>query len=135
MRQPLASPSTLEGSTETEPSADLAALTGVTLRQPLASPSTLEGSTETEPSADLAALTGVTLRQPLASPSTLEGDIENPHEQRRIGQLLEDASKKYRRESIGLGAGGIEGCPDWITKREILSPCYTTLGTNYPSPR
>lgn len=52
--------------------------------------------------------------------------FENPHEERHIGQLLEDVSQKYGRGSIGLGAGGVKGGPDWTMKRDMLSPRYTT---------
>lgn len=56
----------------------------------------------------------------------------NPHEERHIGQLLEDVSKKYGRGSIGLGAGGIKGGPDWSMTRELLSPRYTTHWDELP---
>lgn len=52
--------------------------------------------------------------------------FENPHEEKHIGQLLEDVSQKYGRGSIGLGAGGVKGGPDWTMKRDMLSPRYTT---------
>ena len=46
----------------------------------------------------------VTDLRPTGNQSPLE-PFENPHEERHIGQLLEDVSKKYGRGSIGLGAG------------------------------
>lgn len=58
--------------------------------------------------------------------------FENPHEERHISQLLEDVSAKYGRESIGLGAGGLKGGPDWSMKREMLSPRYTTHWAELP---
>ena len=67
----------------------------------------------------------VTDLRPSGTQSPLEL-FENPHEERHIGQLLEDVSKKYGRGSIGLGAGGVKGGPDWTMKREMLSPRYTT---------
>lgn len=60
--------------------------------------------------------------------------FENAHEERGIGTLLEDVSKKYGRGSIGLGHAGIKGGPDWTMKRDMLSPRYTTPnGPSYPS--
>ena len=58
--------------------------------------------------------------------------FENPHEEHHIGQLLEDVTKKYGRGSIGLGAGGVKGGPDWSMKREMLSPRYTTHWDELP---
>lgn len=58
--------------------------------------------------------------------------FENPHEERHIGQLLEDVSKKYGRGSIGLGPAGIKGGPDWSMKRDLLSPRYTTHWDELP---
>ena len=58
--------------------------------------------------------------------------FRNPHEERHIGQLLEGVSKKYGRGSIGLGAAGIKGGPDWSMKRGMLSPRYTTHWDELP---
>jgi DNA polymerase V len=58
--------------------------------------------------------------------------FENPHEERRIGTLLEDVTRRYGRGSIGLGHGGIRGGPDWTMKRELLSPRYTTHWDELP---
>lgn len=61
--------------------------------------------------------------------------FENAHEERRIGQLLEDAARKYGRGSLGLGADGMKGGPDWTMKREVLSPRYTTHWAELPVAR
>lgn len=58
--------------------------------------------------------------------------FENPHEQRGIGPLLEDVSRRYGRGSIGLGYAGIRGGPDWSMKRDMLSPRYTTHWAELP---
>jgi len=58
--------------------------------------------------------------------------FENPHEERGIGSLLEEVSKKYGRGSIGLGHAGIKGGPDWSMKRDMLSPRYTTHWDELP---
>lgn len=57
--------------------------------------------------------------------------FENPHEERHIGTLLEDVTRRYGRGSIGLGHAGIRGGPDWTMKRDMLSPPATPpTGTN-----
>ena len=58
--------------------------------------------------------------------------FENPHEERGIGPLLEEVSRKYGRGSIGLGHAGIRGGPDWTMKRDMLSPRYTTHWDELP---
>ncbi|WP_258229187.1 DUF4113 domain-containing protein, partial [Arthrobacter sp. HMWF013] len=58
--------------------------------------------------------------------------FENPHEERRIGSLLEDVARRYGRGSIGLGHAGIRGGPDWTMKRDMLSPRYTTHWDELP---
>ncbi len=58
--------------------------------------------------------------------------FENRHEERGIGPLLEQVSKRYGRGSIGLGHAGIKGGPDWSMKRDMLSPCYTTNWDELP---
>ena len=58
--------------------------------------------------------------------------FENPHEERGIGTLLEDVTKRYGRGSIGLGHAGIRGGPDWTMKRDMLSPRYTTHWDELP---
>ena len=58
--------------------------------------------------------------------------FENAHEERGIGTLLEDVSKRYGRGSIGLGHAGIKGGPDWTMKRDMLSPRYTTHWDELP---
>jgi DNA polymerase V len=58
--------------------------------------------------------------------------FENPHEERNIGSLLEDVTKRYGRGSIGLGHAGIRGGPDWTMKRDMLSPRYTTHWDELP---
>ena len=56
----------------------------------------------------------------------------NPHEERGIGTLLEDISRKYGRGSVGLGHAGIRGGPDWSMERSMLSPRYTTHWDELP---
>jgi DNA polymerase V len=56
----------------------------------------------------------------------------NPHEERRVGTLLEDVTKRYGRGSIGLGYAGIKGGLDWSMKRDMLSPRYTTHWDELP---
>jgi DNA polymerase V len=58
--------------------------------------------------------------------------FENPHEERGIGPLLEDVSRKYGRGSIGLGHAGIRVGPDWTMKRDMMSPRYTTHWDELP---
>jgi DNA polymerase V len=58
--------------------------------------------------------------------------FENPHEERGIGSLLEDVSRRYGRGSIGLGYAGIRGGPDWSMRRGMLSPRYTTHWAELP---
>ncbi|MEC5190882.1 MULTISPECIES: Y-family DNA polymerase [unclassified Arthrobacter] len=58
--------------------------------------------------------------------------FENLHEERGIGSLLEEVSKKYGREAIGLGHAGIRGGPDWSMRRDMLSPRYTTHWAELP---
>lgn len=58
--------------------------------------------------------------------------FENRHEERGIGPLLEEVSKRYGRGSIGLGHAGIKGGPDWSMKRARLSPRYTTHWDELP---
>ena len=58
--------------------------------------------------------------------------FENPHEERHIGTLLEEVTRRYGRGSIGLGHAGIRGGPDWTMKRDMLSPRYTTHWDELP---
>ena len=58
--------------------------------------------------------------------------FENPHEERRIGPLLEDITRRYGRGSIGLGHAGIRGGPDGTMKRDMRSPRYTTNWDELP---
>ncbi|GGH97642.1 hypothetical protein GCM10007170_28360 [Arthrobacter liuii] len=44
--------------------------------------------------------------------------FENSHEERHIGTLLEDVTRRYGRGSIGLGYGGIRGGPDCAPPRK-----------------
>lgn len=48
--------------------------------------------------------------------------FENPLEERGVGSLLEEVSRRYGRGSIGLGHAGIRKGPDWSMKRDMLSP-------------
>jgi DNA polymerase V len=59
--------------------------------------------------------------------------FENPHEERRIGTLLKDVTRRCGRGSIGLGHGEIRGGPDWTMKRDMLSPATPPTGTNSPA--
>ncbi|ABK05216.1 DNA-directed DNA polymerase [Arthrobacter sp. FB24] len=56
----------------------------------------------------------------------------NPHEERGIGPLLEDITRRYGRGSVGLGHAGIRGGPDWSMQRTMLSPRYTTHWNELP---
>ncbi|MDQ0662109.1 DNA polymerase V [Arthrobacter ulcerisalmonis] len=58
--------------------------------------------------------------------------FENPHEERGIGPLLEDVSRRFGRGSIGLGYAGIKSGLDWTMKREMRSPRYTTHWDELP---
>jgi DNA polymerase V len=58
--------------------------------------------------------------------------FENPLEERGIGSLLEEVSRRYGRGSIGLGHAGIRAGPDWSMKRDLLSPRYTTHWDELP---
>jgi DNA polymerase V len=58
--------------------------------------------------------------------------FENPHEERRVGMLLEDVTRRYGRGSIGLGYAGIRTGLDWTMKRDMLSPRYTTHWDELP---
>lgn len=74
----------------------------------------------------------VTDLRPTGNQSPLEL-FENPREERHIGTLLEDVSRRYGRGSIGLGHAGIKTGLDWTMKRDMLSPRYTTpLGRTPP---
>ncbi|MEK0156109.1 Y-family DNA polymerase [Arthrobacter oryzae] len=68
-------------------------------------------------------------------PTGLQSPLEvfaNPHEERGIGPLLEDISRRYGRGSVGLGHAGIRGGPDWSMQRTMLSPRYTTHWDELP---
>ena len=69
--------------------------------------------------------------RPTGNQSPLEL-FENPHEERGIGTLLEDISRRYGRGSIGLGHGGIKTGLDWTMKRNMRSPRYTTHWDELP---
>jgi DNA polymerase V len=56
----------------------------------------------------------------------------NQHEERGIGTLLEEISRRYGRGSVGLGYAGIRGGPDWSMQRTMLSPRYTTHWDELP---
>ena len=58
--------------------------------------------------------------------------FENRHEERGIGMLLEDVSRRFGRGSIGLGYAGIKSGLDWTMKREMRSPRYTTHWDELP---
>ena len=73
----------------------------------------------------------VTDLRPSGNQKPLE-PFENPHEERHIGPLLEDITRRYGRGSIGLGHAGIRGGPDWTMKRAMRSPRYTTHWDELP---
>jgi DNA polymerase V len=73
----------------------------------------------------------VTDLRPSGNQSPLEL-FENPLEERGIGSLLEEVSRRYGRGSIGLGHAGIRAGPDWSMKRDMLSPRYTTHWDELP---
>ncbi|MCU1540049.1 MAG: polymerase [Arthrobacter sp.] len=73
----------------------------------------------------------VTDLRPPGNQSPLEL-FENPLEERGIGSLLDEVTRRYGRGSIGLGHAGIRGSPDWSTKRAMLSPRYTTHWDELP---
>lgn len=73
----------------------------------------------------------VTDLRPSGNQKPLE-PFENPHEERHIGPLLEDITRRYGRGSIGLGHAGIRGGPDWTMKRGMRSPRYTTHWDELP---
>jgi DNA polymerase V len=73
----------------------------------------------------------VTDLRPSGNQSPLEL-FENPHEERHIGTLLEDVTRRYGRGSIGLGHTGIKTGLDWTMKRDMLSPRYTTHWDELP---
>lgn len=58
--------------------------------------------------------------------------FENRHEERGIGPLLEDVSRRFGRGSIGLGHAGIKSGLDWTMKRDMRSPRYTTHWDELP---
>ncbi|TLM88326.1 Y-family DNA polymerase [Pseudarthrobacter sp. NamE5] len=58
--------------------------------------------------------------------------FENRHEERGIGPLLEDVSRRFGRGSIGLGHAGIKTGLDWTMKRDMRSPRYTTHWDELP---
>ncbi|MBT2564971.1 Y-family DNA polymerase [Arthrobacter sp. ISL-85] len=58
--------------------------------------------------------------------------FENRHEERGIGPLLEEVSRRFGRSSIGLGHGGIRSGLDWTMKRDMRSPRYTTHWDELP---
>ncbi|MDQ0119607.1 hypothetical protein J2T22_002802 [Pseudarthrobacter defluvii] len=58
--------------------------------------------------------------------------FENRHEERGIGPLLEDVSRRFGRGTIGLGHAGIKSGLDWSMKRDMRSPRYTTHWDELP---
>jgi DNA polymerase V len=69
--------------------------------------------------------------RPTGNQSPLEL-FENRHEERGIGPLLEDVSRRFGRGSIGLGQAGIKAGLDWTMKRDMRSPRYTTHWDELP---
>ena len=59
--------------------------------------------------------------------------FENPHEERRIGTLLEDVTRRYGRGSIGLGHAGIKDRPGLDHETgHALPPLHHALGRTPP---
>lgn len=58
--------------------------------------------------------------------------FENRHEERGIGPLLDDVSRRFGRGAIGLGHAGIKSGLDWTMKRDMRSPRYTTHWDELP---
>ena len=56
----------------------------------------------------------------------------NPHEERNIGPLVEEISRKYGRGAIGLGFAGLRNGVDWSMKRGMRLPRYTTHWDELP---
>ncbi|WP_018133691.1 Y-family DNA polymerase [Acaricomes phytoseiuli] len=54
------------------------------------------------------------------------GLFENPHEEKRIGPLLEALAARHGLGTVGLGVAGLKAGPDWTMKRQRLSSRYTT---------
>ena len=61
--------------------------------------------------------------------------FENPHEERNIGPLVEEISRRYGRGAIGLGFAGLRSGVDWSMKRGMRSPRYTTHWDELPVAR
>ena len=61
--------------------------------------------------------------------------FENRHEERNIGPLVEEISRRYGREAIGLGFAGLRSGVDWSMKRGMRSPRYTTHWDELPVAR
>jgi DNA polymerase V len=58
--------------------------------------------------------------------------FENLHEERNIGPLVEEISRRYGRGAIGLGFAGLRSGVDWSMKRDMRSPRYTTHWDELP---
>jgi DNA polymerase V len=58
--------------------------------------------------------------------------FENLHEERNIGPLVEEISRRYGRGAIGLGSAGLRSGLDWSMKRDMRSPRYTTHWNELP---
>jgi DNA polymerase V len=73
----------------------------------------------------------VTDLRPSGNQQPLE-PFANRHEERGIGPLVEQISRKYGRGTIGLGFAGLRTGLDWSMKREMRSPRYTTHWDELP---
>jgi DNA polymerase V len=60
------------------------------------------------------------------------GPFTNPHEDRGIGPLVEEVSRKFGRGTIGLGFAGLRNGLDRSMKRGMRSPRYTTHWDELP---
>jgi DNA polymerase V len=73
----------------------------------------------------------VTDLRPSGNQQPLE-PFTNPHEERGIGPLVEQISRKYGSGTIGLGFAGLRSGLDWTMKRDMRSPRYTTHWDELP---
>lgn len=75
---------------------------------------------------------GVVVRDlsPGGSQDTLMTFADTPD--RSLGPLMDGIAERFGRKSIGLGNGGLRSGSQWATRREMLSPRYTTEWNDVP---
>ncbi|WP_432244763.1 Y-family DNA polymerase [Arthrobacter sp. G.S.26] len=75
---------------------------------------------------------GVTVRDlsPAGSQDTLMDFLDTPD--RTLGPILDGVAERFGRASIGLGHGGLRSGSKWATKRDRLTPRYTTHWDDLP---